>query len=304
MSTATRLCSIAQGVLRELYPHRGRLRGSPENGPWRRGDKVSLPIKGPEAMVLEVVPASAVQLPALLGAAGQAALDGESLTLTGVAGEPGTTAALTVLLPPGKKVATLHVNGRPWTSFAQSDGRLTLALPFAGARFDHCQQIGSYDRDFSDTAFRSEFTIPQRVFAQLAARRQAWPIPYTDDDLLATWRGPHRLLLYVHIADPDDKWTVGLTLNGQPVELKKAYGDVYPLGRERTFVGFYADVSSLKPTLTFLISLLPASLAALQLSRRARSGTSPASLDNARPNADGRRSSELAVIQQGALTKP
>ena len=83
---------------------------------------------------------------------------------------------------------------------------------------------------------RPEFTIPQRVFAECAARRQAWPIPYTDDDLLATWRGPHRLLLYVHIADPDDKWTVGLTLNGQPVELKKAYGDVYPLGRERTFV--------------------------------------------------------------------
>jgi hypothetical protein len=244
-----------------LYPHRGRLRGSPENGAWHRGDKVSLPIKGPEAMVLEVVPASAVQFPVLLGAPGQAALDGQSLTLTGVEGEPGTTAALTVLLPPGKKVAALHVNGRPWTSFAQSDSRLTLNVAFAGAPFAHCQQIGSYDRDFSDTVFRSEFTIPQRVFAQLAARRQAWPIPYTDDDLLATWRGPHRLLLYVHIADQDDKWTVGLTLNGQPVELKKAYGDVYPLGRERTFTGFYADVSSLKPDTRYTVEVtLPAGL--------------------------------------------
>ena len=76
-------------VLRELYPRRGRLLGQPERGPWRRGDKVSLPIKGPQAMVLEVVPAAAVQLPALLGAAGQAALDGESLTLTGVEGDDG-----------------------------------------------------------------------------------------------------------------------------------------------------------------------------------------------------------------------
>ena len=63
-----------------------------------------------------------------------------------------------------------------------------------------------------------------------SARGRGWAartrIRTTDDDLLATWRGPHRLLLYVHIADPDDKWTVGLTLNGQPVELKKAYGDV------------------------------------------------------------------------------
>jgi hypothetical protein len=248
-------------VLRELYPRRGRLLGQSERGPWRRGDQVSLPIKGPEAMVLEVVPDSAVQLPALLGAAGQAALDGESLTLTGIEGDVGTTVALTVLLPSGQKVTSLRVNGRPWTSFAQRDDRLMLSVPLAGAPFAHCQQIGSYDRDFSGTTFRSEFTIPQRVFAQLAARRQAWPIPYTDDDLLATWRGPHRLLLYIHIADPDDKWTVGLTLNGQPVELKRAYSDVYPLGRERTFTGFYADVSSLKPDTRYTVEAsLPAGL--------------------------------------------
>ena len=40
---------------------------------------------------------------------------------------------------------------------------------------------------------------------------------------------------------------MGLKLNGQPVEVKKAYSDVFPLGRERTFTGFYADVSHLKP---------------------------------------------------------
>lgn len=248
-------------LLRELYPRRGCLLGQADRGLWRRGDKVSLPIKGPQAMVLEVVPAATVSLPALLGTVGQAALDGESLTLTGVEGEMGTIAALTVLLPPGKKIASLRVNGRLWTRFNQRDDLVMLTVPFAGARFDHCQQIGTYDRDFSGTTFRSEFTIPQRVFAQLAARRQAWPIPYTDDDLLATWRGPHRLLLYVHIADPDDKWPVGLTLDGQPVELKKAYGDVYPLGRERTFAGFYADVSSLKPDTRHTIEVtLPAGL--------------------------------------------
>jgi hypothetical protein len=89
--------------------------------------------------------------------------------------------------------------------------------------------------------------VPQRVFAQLAARRQAWPIPYTEEELLATWRGSDRLLLYVHLADPNDKWAVGLKLDGQPIEVKKAYSDVWPLGRDRTFTGFYADVSNLKP---------------------------------------------------------
>ena len=104
-----------------------------------------------------------------------------------------------------------------------------------------------HDRDFSGGILRGSFTVPRRVFTQLAERRKAWPIPYTEDELLATWRGSDRLLLYVHIADPDDKWTVALKLNGESVEVKKAYSDVCPLGRERTFTGFYADVSHLKP---------------------------------------------------------
>jgi hypothetical protein len=89
--------------------------------------------------------------------------------------------------------------------------------------------------------------VPQRVFKQLAERRRAWPVPYTKEELLATWRGSDRLLLYVHIAEPLDTWSVGLKLNGLPVELRKAYSDVFPLGREQTFTGFYADVSGLKP---------------------------------------------------------
>jgi len=65
--------------------------------------------------------------------------------------------------------------------------------------------------------------------------------------LLATWRGSDRLLLFIQIADPDDTWAVGLTLDGQPVEVRKAYSDVFPLGRERTFTGLYADLSHLAP---------------------------------------------------------
>ncbi len=92
---------------------------------------------------------------------------------------------------------------------------MTVPVTFAGDRFEHCQQVGEYDPEFTGGTVRAEFTIPQRVFDQLAARRKSWPIPYTADDLLATWRGSDRLLLYVHIADPDDTWTVGLTINGE-----------------------------------------------------------------------------------------
>ncbi len=50
-------------------------------GVWRRGDPVRLPIKGPEALVLELVPADAVERPALLNARGHAALSGDRLVL-------------------------------------------------------------------------------------------------------------------------------------------------------------------------------------------------------------------------------
>jgi len=234
-------------VLRELYPREGRLLAKPELGPWPFGDTVRLPIKGPEALVVEVVPAASVKLPALLNARGHASLKGDTLILAGVEGEVGSRASLTVLVPAKRVLSKAIVNGRAATAFAQKGGHVTVPVAFAGKRFDHCQQLGSCDRNFSNTVFRADFSVPQRVFAQLAARRNAWPVPYTEEELLATWRGSDRLLLYAHIADPDDKWAVGLKINGQPVELKKAYGDVWPLGRERTFTGFYADVSNLKP---------------------------------------------------------
>ncbi len=87
--------------------------------------------------------------------------------------------------------------------------------------------------------------MPQRVFDQLAARRKAWPIPWTEEDLRSTWLAPERLLLYVQFAEPDDRWSATLKIDGQPVELKKAYASVRV--NRRNFVGFYADVSTLAP---------------------------------------------------------
>jgi hypothetical protein len=69
------------------------------------------------------------------------------------------------------------------------------------------------------------------------------------------------LLLFIQIADPNDTWEVGLKIDGQPVEVKKAYSDVFPLGRERTFTGFYVDVSKLSPEAPHRLEVaLPAGL--------------------------------------------
>ncbi|MCX6876202.1 MAG: hypothetical protein NTW21_20705 [Verrucomicrobia bacterium] len=242
-------------LLRELYPRAGRLLGKPGAGRWHLGDKVSLAIKGPEALVLEVVPATAIQRPALLQADGKAVLDGERLVLTEVRGETGRPTVLAVLLPAGRKVAMVSVNGREFTTFQTGNDVLSLPVTFAGPRVEHCQQVGAYDRNFADKLFRADLTVPKRVFEQLAARRKAWPVDYTEEELLATWRGSDRLLLHLQIADPKDEWAVSLKIDGQAVEVKKAYGDVFPLGRERTFSGFYADLSKLQPDLAHQVEV-------------------------------------------------
>ncbi len=248
-------------LLRELYPQAGRLLGHPRSGVWRLGDQVVLPIKGPEALVVELLPAAAINLPAVLNARGHAALKGDRLVLTGIEGERGGTAELAVLTGSTRAVAQVQVNGRECASFTQKEGVVALPVKFSGTRFGHCPQAGAWDPHFAGGLYRAAFTIPQRVFTQLAARRKAWPVAYAGEELRATWRGSDRLLLFIQIADPDDRWAVALKINGQPAEVKKAYGDVWPLGRERTFSGFYVDVSNLQPDTRYEVEAqLPDSL--------------------------------------------
>ena len=239
-------------LLRELYPQPGRMLGKPDpyfslqhGGFWHRGDKVSLPIKGPEAMALEVVPANSLKLPVLLGTPGKVARDGAKLSLSEVRGLTGRACELEVLTPDANTVTKITLNGHAIGPFKSAANLVTIPVRFAGPRIEHCQQVGSYDPNFSGKVFQTELIIPQKVFAQLAARRAAWPVKYTAEELLATWRGSDRLLLFIQIADPKDDWPVALKIDGQPVEVIKAYGDVFPLGRERTFHGFYVDISKL-----------------------------------------------------------
>lgn len=247
-------------VLREVYPRDGRLLAGPKGGVWHRGDPVVLPIKGPQAVVLELVPAAGLPRPLLMGALGTASLTGGRLALTNVAGDCGATTALSALLPRGAKVAQVSVNGRD-LPFVQDGDVVRLNVLFAGRAMEHCPALGAYDPGFAGRAYRAEFSVPQRIFDQLARRRREWPVPYTADDLRATWLGSDRLLLYVHIADVVDTMTVSLAVDGAEVPLVKAYSDVYPLGRERTFTGFYADISNLTPDSTHQVTVnLPADL--------------------------------------------
>jgi hypothetical protein len=62
---------------------------------------------------------------------------------------------------------------------------------------------------------------------------------------LTTWLVPERLLLFVQIAEPDERWEATLWIDGESVDLVKAYSAVRRVAS--TFVGFYADLSRLTP---------------------------------------------------------
>jgi hypothetical protein len=107
------------------------------------------------------------------------------------------------------------------------------------------KQIGKYSSDFYGGTLKETFKIPGRVFSQLEERKKQWPLPWTKEDYKTTWLVPERLLLFVQIAEVKEEMEIQLSINGEPIELNKAYTSIRR--HPRCFVGFYADVSHLKP---------------------------------------------------------
>ena len=233
-------------MIRELHPQEGRLVASAD-GFWQYGSEVALPMDGREAAVLEVFPApEKVEAPILFNVRGGVSLQAARLILTGATAEAGTRQDILVLVPEGRPVRAVSVNGVAYP-FTFDQGRVRLRVGFAVRAFSRSQQVGTVPDGFRGGVFKARVTIPSRVFAQLAERKKRWPVSYAEDDLLAPWVAPWRLLLYVAVAEPDDSMEVGMKIGGKPVEVRKAYNSVYPRRPERTFLGWYADLSRLRP---------------------------------------------------------
>ncbi len=244
-------------VLRELYPLAERLVGKPSAGVWSWGDTVSREMDGGSVVVLQIEPAEKSDSPVLYNSPGTARLDGRTLRLADLSGEAGTTEILQIAVP--SKVAEILVGDQTVPAPPAKSGLIELPVTFAGARFHHYQQIDTYRADFTGGSVAATFRVPQRIFDQLAARRKAWPISWTDEDRRSTWLVPERLLLFVQIAEPDDSWTATLKIDGQAIELQKAYASVR--ANRRNFVGFYADVSQVAPDADHRLELeVPAGL--------------------------------------------
>lgn len=239
-------------VLRELHPVAGRRPGKPGRGYWERGDTVSITLEGGSARVLSIeAPGST---PTVFNAPGEATMSGDRLGLTGVRGAVGAVDTLLVALPAGTQVGSVSVNGAAMDFHEAGEDLVAVPVRFAGEPFHKLQPVWPYDPEFTGGTLRGRFTVPGRVLDQLA-RRQAdeWPIPWDPEDFRSTWLAPQRLLLFVQIAEPDARWDVRLSIGGQPVAVTRAYSSVHP--HRRTFVGFYADVSLLRPGREYEVEL-------------------------------------------------
>jgi hypothetical protein len=234
-----------QFIIEELYPEKGLLAGHPQDGLWRAGARVVLPLRANQARVLQIRPLDTVVQPILFNVRGKATLSGAKLALSYVDGETGTRRDIVVRLPGKSKIESLTVNGTP-LPHQQTVTAVTAHIAFAGDAFTRGQPLWAYDAAFAGGTIKAAFKIPRRIFDQLKTRQQNWPVPYTEDDLIATWLGSHRLFLYAHAAEPDDTKDLAMTIDGKPAEVKKAYNNIYG-NRKTNFLGWYVDVSALEP---------------------------------------------------------
>jgi hypothetical protein len=169
-----------------------------------------------------------------------ATLRSKILRLQHISGEPGSEEDIGVLLPKPSKVSKVLVNGRS-AEFIATGEYVSIHLRFAGLPFGRAQQLKLVAPD-SKKMLDGSFVIPQRVMSQLSARRRHWPIHWNSEDYQTTWLVPERLLLFVEIAGASDEEQPHVTVDGQPVILKRAYSSVRV--HSTSFVGFYADMSN------------------------------------------------------------
>jgi hypothetical protein len=266
-------------ILKEIYPANGIV----EKGILLYGEKVQLDMPGISARIFKIEPVNNNIKPILINSTGDVSIDSKILRLKNISGVIGAKKIISVLLPGKQLVTALFVNGKK-VAFSQSGERVNCTVQFKGSYFPKAYSLVKYNSSFKGNSVTAEMTIPKRIFEQLNQRKIAWPISYSDDDKLAPWLAPSRLLLYIQIADPykdvkvqaDNKRdsivrkepmrksAYSLTIDGKSVELQEAYNGVYP-SVERTYLGVYADISLLKPGVPYKVVVkLPVGLQAGQ----------------------------------------
>ena len=236
----------AQGywLLQEIYPQKRVVQSIGFN------QTVEFMLDGQSVTVYQLTFMSTIDEPVLVGITGQCFLSNpHCLIIDGVYGEAGTQtdSPIYVILPNDQPVSHVILNGNE-RKFHQRNQFVVLTdqLKFPGVYLPRSASI------LNNTIVVSDLLLEQQL-----DRQRAYPIPWTDDELSqAPWLGPHRLLLFICILNPNDQWNITARINGTPLPVRRAYNTRDHYDRDR-FMGFYLDLTKIvtQPNVEYHLSI-------------------------------------------------
>jgi len=185
----------------------------------------------------------------LLGARGVVRRDSRGgISLQNVTGVGATSSVLRIT--GAAHASVFSVNGVACTSVteaapAPASGAASLRVTFGGPRLEAFMPALDAPA-VSDGAewLNGSVTVDQAMLRQLRARQRGYPIAWTPTDERAAWLAPARMLLSLYLAAPRDSQALALRIDGAPVAVQRAYNS-RGVVRGNTFIGFFADLSSL-----------------------------------------------------------
>ncbi|CAF1457659.1 unnamed protein product [Rotaria sordida] len=195
-------------------------------------------LDGQSVTVYQIIFTLTVDPPIILGLTGNASIVNETiLKLDNVCGESGTELAheIVIILPNERLIANVYLNGIE--KKFQQKGQfiwLTEFVSFPGLYLPRSAQVRN-----------NTIIISDLLLQQLRKRQSDYPIRWSEKELNdASWLGPHRLLLFICILNPNDQWQITAQINNNPIVVHKGYNTRDHIVRDR-FMGFYMDLTNI-----------------------------------------------------------
>jgi len=280
-------------TLKELYPNEETYYFDEihKQGIYPAGEPVSIVVPAYEVVLLELSPFQDQHLPLLFGANARSEVKGDTIHVTGLAGDQGGTTRLVIATGEKAVVNTLSING--YTVPCRLEGQyLTSGIRFAGSvlprRLDNWKAANGlsfsfpYHDVYEDVSLSTQFIAEPGIRALLESRTPhnsvgidaiIQRIEKTGQDVSGLekkskfpdtfpWARADRLLLVIPFTDAQRIGYVDLQLNGV-VHPVRSYDVIPGRGAPSRKIIYYADITDavkwgLSNGLTLKISGLPA----------------------------------------------
>ncbi|CAF0978803.1 unnamed protein product [Adineta steineri] len=195
-------------------------------------------LDGQSVTVYQLIFMPIINQPILIGISGKAFLANETiLIIDGVYGEAGTRTndPIFIILPNIQSIWNVYLNGIE-RQFKQDRQFIVLTEPilFPGLYLPRTTEI-----------LNNTIIINDLLLEQLTKRQMEYPIQWTEKELNdASWLGPHRLLLFICIQNPNDQWNITAQINNNSIIVHKGYNTRDHIDKDR-FMGFYLDLTNI-----------------------------------------------------------